>query len=164
MNARPSSIRLLTREPAVTGLAFAAGVLWLVPLAGLVLPPTRGGRDPLLLGIFGGMAVLATAAWAAWTLHRWLTLRRLLAHGLAVKGRVLAVEENVEGVWALRLGYTVQEREYQARIVTGSRPAYRVADTVSLLVDPARPAHTVICEAEQKVKPEAEAADARDRA
>lgn len=148
MNARPSSLRLLAKEPAVTGLAMVAGVLWLVPLAGLVFFPTPGGEDPLLLGIFGGMAALATAAWAAWTLRRWLTLRRLLAHGVTVNGRVLGVEENAEAVWALRLGYTVHGREYQARIVTGARPAYRVAETVSLLVDPARPARAVIREAE----------------
>lgn len=75
-----------------------AGVLWLVPLAGIVFFPTPGGEDPLLLGIFGGMAVLATAAWAGWTLRRWLTLRRLVAHGVTVKGRVLGVEENAEHV------------------------------------------------------------------
>ena len=144
VNARPSIIRRLAREPAVTGIGVVAGMLWLVPLAGLVLPPTLGGKDPLLLGIFGGLAVLVTAPWAAWTLHRWRTLRGLLAHGVAVNGRVLGVEENAEAVWALRLGYTVQGREYQARIVTGSRPAHRVAETVALLVDPARPARVMI--------------------
>jgi hypothetical protein len=148
MNGQPSSIRLVAREHAVRGLAIVAGGLWLVPLAGIVLFPTPGGEDPLLLGIFGGMAGLATAAWAGWTLRRWLTLRRLLAHGVAVKGRVLGVEDNAESVWALRLGYRFQGCEYQARIVTGSMPAYRVADTVSLLVDPARPSRTMIREEE----------------
>lgn len=148
MNGQPSSIRRVAKEHAVRVLAIAAGALWLVPLAGIVFFPTPGGEDPLLLGIFGGMAVLATAAWAGWALRRWITVRRLLAHGAAVTGRVLGVEENAESVWAVRLCYTFQGREYQARIVTGLGPAYRVADTVSLLVDPARPSRTMIREGE----------------
>lgn len=136
----------LAKDWTATGLAIVAGTLWLVLLAGVMLFPTRGGEDPLLVGIFGGMAAVATIVWAAWTLRRWLTVRRLMARGVAVSGRVLRVDANVENVWAVLLGYAYDGREHQTRIVTGARPPCQVADTVPLLVDPARPSRAMMVE------------------
>lgn len=132
------------------GLAIIVGALWLVLLVGLVFFPTPGGEDPLLLRIFGGMGAMATGAGASWALRRWLSIRRLLARGVAVSGRVLRVDANAEDVWALRLGYAFDGREYQIRSVTGVEPPHQVGDAVSLLVDPAAPWRAMLHEAQPR--------------
>ena len=146
MERAPSSLRLLAKDWVATGLAVTAGALWLVLFVAFALFRKPGGEDPLLLRIFGGMAVLLTAVWAAWVLRRWLFIRRLLARGVTVRGRVLRVESNSEHVWAMVLGYTFEGREYQTRSVTGVEPPYRVADTVPLRVDPVQPSRAMIFE------------------
>jgi hypothetical protein len=148
--ARSSALRLLAKDWRAMGLAIMVGALWLVLLAGLVFFPTPGGEDPLLLGIFGGMAALATGAGAAWALRRWRTIRRLLAHGVPVRGRVLSVYANAEDVWAVLVGYAFDGREYQTRTVTGFKPPHQVGDAVSLLVDPAAPSRAMMHEAEPR--------------
>jgi len=146
MDQTPSTVRLLATDQAPRGLAIVAGVMWLALGVGVFLFPTPGGEDPLLVGIIGGMAALATVAAAGWMLRRWMEARRLRARGVAVSGRVLRVEANAEEVWAVVVGYVVEGRGYELRRVTGSTPPYEVADTVSLLVDPARPTRAMMCE------------------
>src|SRR3954452_23813093 len=109
MQNPPSLLRLLGKDHLSLGLAIIAGScspVWVTLV--LVADPKKG--DPAFPAILGGWAVLITVACGGWLLRRLCVLRRLLTHGAAVAGRILAVQSNCEDVWSATFGYTFAGR------------------------------------------------------
>src|SRR4051794_13353243 len=140
-----SLLQILWKDHVSLGMAVIAGFflpVWVTLLLLLVADPKK--EDPALPAILGGSAVLITVACGGWALRRLCVLRRLLTHGAAVAGRILAVQSNSEDVWSATFGYTFAGREYRGKNVTGTNRGYRAGEVVTLLVDPGKPSRAVI--------------------
>jgi hypothetical protein len=138
-----SLLRLLWKDHLALGSAILAGTVSPVWLTLLLVADWKEG-DSALSSVLGGTAVLTTVVCGGWALRRLCILRRLLTHGAAVTGRILAVQSNCEDIWSATFGYTFGGREYRGKNVTGSDPGYRAGEAITLLVDPGKPSRAVI--------------------
>ena len=148
MEHRPSLFELFRRDPLSRALVtFTSVFALLLLIVAFARGPVTGDHDPVFSGIFAASAWLAVLGCGCWALGRLLRLRRLVAEGVRVAGKVLLVDSVTDGGWYMTLLYSLDGRPYRTVIGMPSRPRYEVGEVVALLADPRQPTRAILEEA-----------------
>jgi hypothetical protein len=139
--ARVPVTRILARDPAARDLTMFVG-MWYVVMGAIYLAFPHGA-DTAMRVVFGAITALITLACGGVVLHQVSFVRRLLAEGASVEGRVDRLGDN-EGFGYAEVEYEHAGRPYRARIPTAGMPGgYQPEQRVELLVDPRKPSRAI---------------------
>jgi hypothetical protein len=145
LERRLSLLQLLRRDDVSRALAIAtSGVALALVVVAVARVSIVEGADPLFSWILSVAAVLMLLGCGCGALCRLLRLRRLLAEGIRVSGKVLLVDSVSDGGWFTTLLYTMDGRACRVVIGSPSKPRHETGDIVTLLVDPRNASRAII--------------------
>lgn len=168
MTSPNSVLHIIRRDHASFALLTFVGLLWVVLLLLLVAAAALNlrldGDDGAVVWILASIMLAATLVCGSLVVRRVTGIRRALASGLTVIGKIIGVGFNSEDVGSVLFEYRYAGKAYTARHATGDATAtkrFEGRTEVAVAVDPENPARSYLLELFAGTQPASDAADRR---